>query len=101
MEDLELVEYRGSQLDARPPSFSVEQLNLHPTPEIRLHEIQGPLVVFALAASLMLGGVLGYTVKPPVSVPARTQVIVVHDLLHGLLHGCYTANGPALASPAI
>lgn len=36
-------------------------------------------VVFALAASLILGGVLGYTLKPPVSVPGRTQVIVVHD----------------------
>jgi hypothetical protein len=36
-------------------------------------------VVFALAASLILGGVLGYTLKPSVSVPGRTQVIVVHE----------------------
>jgi hypothetical protein len=37
------------------------------------------VVVFALATSLILGGVLGYTLKPPVSVPGRTQVIVVHE----------------------
>jgi len=37
-------------------------------------------VVFALVASLILGGVLGYTLKAPVSVPGRTQVIVVHDM---------------------
>lgn len=36
-------------------------------------------VVFVLAASLILGGVLGYTVKPPIYVPGRTQVIVVHE----------------------
>jgi hypothetical protein len=36
-------------------------------------------VVFALATSLILGGVIGYTLKPPVSVPGRTQVIVVHE----------------------
>jgi hypothetical protein len=36
-------------------------------------------VVFALVAALILGGVLGYTVKPPVPVPGRTQVIVVHE----------------------
>jgi len=40
-------------------------------------------VVFALVASLILGGVLGYTVKPPVSVPGRTQVIVVHESIAG------------------
>lgn len=34
---------------------------------------------FALAAALILGGVLGYTLKPAVGIPGRTQVLVVHD----------------------
>ena len=36
-------------------------------------------LVFALAASLILGGVLGYTLKPQVTIAGRSQVIVVHD----------------------
>lgn len=35
-------------------------------------------LVFALAAALILGGVLGYTLKPAVTLPGRTQVVVVH-----------------------
>jgi len=34
--------------------------------------------VFALLAALILGGALGYTLKPTVSVPGRTQVLIVH-----------------------
>lgn len=34
---------------------------------------------FALAAALILGGVLGYTLKPAVAIPGRTQVLVVHE----------------------
>lgn len=37
-------------------------------------------LIFALVASLILGGVLGYTLKPPVTLPVRSQVVVVHDL---------------------
>jgi hypothetical protein len=44
-------------------------------------------VVFALVASLILGGVLGYTLKPPVTVPGRTQVIVVHESNPGMAAG--------------
>lgn len=36
-------------------------------------------VIFALAAALVLGGVLGYVLKPTTIVPGRTQVLVVHD----------------------
>jgi hypothetical protein len=34
--------------------------------------------VFALLAALILGGALGYTLKPTVLVPGRTQVLIVH-----------------------
>jgi len=33
VEDLEVVKDRVRQLDARPPSFSIEQLDLDPAPE--------------------------------------------------------------------
>jgi hypothetical protein len=36
-------------------------------------------VVFAIAAALSLGAVLGYTLKPSVLSLAVPQVIVVHD----------------------
>jgi hypothetical protein len=36
-------------------------------------------IVFALAAALSLGVVLGYTLKPSVVTPANPQVVVVHD----------------------
>jgi hypothetical protein len=36
-------------------------------------------IVFALAAALSLGTVLGYTLKPSVLSPGTTQLIVVHD----------------------
>ena len=35
--------------------------------------------VFALVAALILGGALGYTLKPAVSVPGRTQVLILHE----------------------
>lgn len=35
--------------------------------------------VFALLAALILGGVFGYTLKPTVSVPGRTQVLILHE----------------------
>ena len=34
-------------------------------------------IVFAVATAIVLGGVLGYTLKPAVVTPGRTQVIVV------------------------
>ena len=36
-------------------------------------------IVFALAAALSLGAVLGYTLKPSAIVLANPQVVVVHD----------------------
>ena len=36
-------------------------------------------IVFAVLAAIILGGVLGYTLKPAVVTPGRTQVIVLHD----------------------
>ena len=36
-------------------------------------------VVLALIAALILGGVLGYTIKPAIRIPGPTQVLVVHD----------------------
>ena len=36
-------------------------------------------IVFALAAALALGAVLGYTLKPSTLAPTGTQVIVVHE----------------------
>ncbi len=36
-------------------------------------------VLFAVIAALILGGALGYTLKPTVSIPGRTQVVVVHE----------------------
>ncbi len=36
-------------------------------------------LVVALVATLILGGVLGYTLKLPATIAGRTQVIVVHD----------------------
>ena len=36
-------------------------------------------IVFALAAALSLGAVLGYTLKPSVLTPANPQVVVIHD----------------------
>lgn len=47
-------------------------------------------VVFTLAAALILGGVVGYTMKPPTVIPGRTQVIVLHD-----------AGGASAADPCI
>jgi hypothetical protein len=35
--------------------------------------------VFALLAALILGGVLGYTLKPTVLLPGRTQVVILHE----------------------
>jgi hypothetical protein len=35
--------------------------------------------LFALVAALVLGGVLGYALKPAITVPGRTDVLVVHD----------------------
>ncbi len=35
--------------------------------------------VFALLAALILGGALGYTLKPTVLVPGRTQVLILHE----------------------
>jgi hypothetical protein len=46
-------------------------------------------IAFALAAALSLGAVLGYTLKPGVQTPGRTEVI-------------YVQSGPALTdSPCI
>jgi hypothetical protein len=45
-------------------------------------------IVFALAAALSLGAVLGYTLKPSFLTPASTQVIVVHE------PGVATSAGP-------
>lgn len=36
-------------------------------------------LIFALAAAMLLGGTLGYVLKPSTLVPGRTQVLVVHD----------------------
>ncbi len=36
-------------------------------------------LVFAFVATLILGGVLGYTLKVPATIAGRTQVIVVPD----------------------
>ena len=36
-------------------------------------------IVFALAAALSLGAVLGYTLKPSVQLLANPQVVVIHD----------------------
>jgi hypothetical protein len=36
-------------------------------------------IVFAIAAALSLGAVLGYTLKTPVVVSGTPQVVVVHD----------------------
>ena len=36
-------------------------------------------VIFALAAAIVLGGTLGYVLKPPTLVPGRTQVLVIHE----------------------
>ncbi len=38
-------------------------------------------VIFALAAAMVLGGTLGYAIKPPTLVPGRTQVLVIHSYL--------------------
>lgn len=35
-------------------------------------------IFFALAAAIVLGGVLGYTLKPAVEIPGPTHVVVVH-----------------------
>ena len=43
-------------------------------------------IVFALAAALSLGAVLGYTLKPSTLAPTGTQVIVVHERV-GCIHG--------------
>jgi hypothetical protein len=40
-------------------------------------------LVFALVAALILGGVVGYMLKPPATIAGRTQVIVVHDTAVG------------------
>lgn len=36
-------------------------------------------LIFALAAALSLGAVLGYTLRPSLVAPSTPQVIVVHD----------------------
>jgi hypothetical protein len=36
-------------------------------------------LIFALAAAMVLGGTLGYMLKPSTLVPGRTQVLVIHD----------------------
>ena len=36
-------------------------------------------LIFALAAAMLLGGTLGYVLKPSTRVPGRTQVLVIHD----------------------
>lgn len=36
-------------------------------------------VIFALAAAVVLGGTLGYVLKPATLVPGRTQVLVIHE----------------------
>ena len=36
-------------------------------------------LIFALAAAMLLGGTLGYVLKPATRVPGRTQVLVIHD----------------------
>jgi hypothetical protein len=36
-------------------------------------------LIFALAAAMVLGGTLGYVLKPSTLVPGRTQVLVIHD----------------------
>jgi hypothetical protein len=36
-------------------------------------------LIFALAAAMVLGGALGYVLKPSTLVPGRTQVLVIHD----------------------
>ena len=46
------------------------QLNRFPTMLVSL--------IFALAAAIVLGGTLGYVLKPPTLVPGRTQVLVIH-----------------------
>ena len=38
-------------------------------------------VIFALAAAMVLGGTLGYLLKPSTLIPGRTQVLVIHDNL--------------------
>jgi hypothetical protein len=44
----------------------------------RLPPLLFPLI-FALAAAMILGGTLGYVLKPSTLVPGRTQVLVIHD----------------------
>jgi hypothetical protein len=44
----------------------------------RLPPLLFPLI-FALAAAMVLGGTLGYVLKPSTFVPGRTQVLVIHD----------------------
>jgi len=55
--------------------------------QARLSFIRFPSFVvaaaFALVAALILGGVLGYTLKPSAIAAGRTQVIVVHDTAVG------------------
>jgi hypothetical protein len=48
-------------------------------------------VVFALAASLILGGVLGYTMKPRVSVPNGAQALAAETKTFTGVKNCSTA----------
>lgn len=36
-------------------------------------------LIFALVAAMILGGTLGYVLKPSTLVQGRTQVLVIHD----------------------
>ena len=47
--------------------------------EIRRSPITAILVLFALAATLLLGGSLGYVLKPVSVVNTPARVVVVHD----------------------
>ena len=49
-------------------------------------------IVFAVATAILLGGVLGYTLKPAVVTPGRTQVIVVPQSANPTYAPCVWVN---------
>lgn len=52
-------------------------------------------LIFALAAAMLLGGTLGYVLKPSTLVPGRTQVLVIHDTVDSSPRpeGCLRIHG--------
>lgn len=50
-------------------------------------------LIFALVAATVLGGTLGYVLKPVTVVPGRTQVLVVHDDMNPRADACLWFDG--------